>query len=464
VASAIGSGHPRFLLTYTVPTDAESQYAILLASVENYNILDEIVPKVQSDLEEMFPDVTVNVKRFSLGPGEGGKIQLRINGPDRKVLRQLADKAMRVIYDDGGAQAIRTEWGDQVKVIRPVLKEDVARRLGIDRPQVATAIESNFEGTQAGIYREGIEIIPIVTRAPALERMSMEDLRALRVYSSVAQEAVPMSQIVSGIETVSEDSRISRYHRRSMIKIHCDARTGLNSTLLARIKPKIEQALSVDVGAYLDKDFGPDEDPFAKYDASKIPIKYDDIIPLKGMPGYFIAWSGEAEDSADATKKLSQSIPIYFGMMILVVIFLFNAFRQPLIIWLTVPLSLIGVTAGLSLFRQPFGFMALLGLMSLSGMLIKNAIVLIDQIDSNIKSGMDRFDAVIDSGVSRMRPVAMAAITTIMGMIPLLQDAFFVSMAVTIMFGLGFATVLTLVVVPTLYATFFRIPAPRGSD
>ncbi len=461
VASAIGSGHPRFLLTYTVPTDAESQYAILLVSVENYEIIDEIHEEIQADLDELFPDVTVNLKKFNLGPGEGGKIQLRINGPDRRVLRQLADKAMRVIREDGGAKAIRTEWGDEVKVIRPVLREDVARRLGIDRPHVAEAIESNFQGTQAGLYREGIELIPIVARAPAIERMSMEDLRAIQIYSSVAQQSVPMSQVVSGLETVTEDSRISRYHRRSMIKIHCDARTGFNSVVFDRIKPKIEQALGVDVAAYLGKDVG--EDPFAKYDASTIPIKYDDIIPLKDMPGYFIAWSGEAEDSADAIKKLSASIPIYFGMMILAVIFLFNAFRQPLVIWLTVPLSVIGVTAGLAIFKQPFGFMALLGLMSLSGMLIKNAIVLIDQIDTNIKSGMDRYESVIDSGVSRMRPVSMAALTTIMGMIPLLQDDFFISMAVTIMFGLGFATILTLFVVPTLYVTFFKIPSPKAA-
>ena len=146
--------------------------------------------------------------------------------------------------------------------------------------------------------------------------------------------------------------------------------------------------------------------------------------------------------------------------MVLVVVFLFNAIRQPLIIWLTVPLSIIGVTAGLLLFKQPFGFMALLGLLSLSGMLIKNAIVLIDQIDSEIKTGKDRYLSVVDSGVSRLNPVMMAAATTILGMIPLLQDAFFISMAVTIMFGLLVATVLTLVVVPVLYTIFFKIPNP----
>ncbi|MGD8414147.1 MAG: efflux RND transporter permease subunit [Candidatus Latescibacterota bacterium] len=462
VASAIGSGHPRFLLTYSVPTDAESQYANLLVTVNDYKIINEIKLRVQADLEEMFPDVTVNLKQFNLGPGEGGKIQLRINGSDPRVLRQLADRAVQVIREDGGAKAVRTEWGDEVKVIRPVLREDVARRLGIDRPMVAVAIQSNFEGLQTGLYREGIELIPIVTRAPEYERMSIADLRGLQIYSPVAQENVPMSQIVVDLETVTENSRISRYHRRPFIKIHCDAREGLNSVLLNRIKPRIEEALDVDVGEYLGKEFGPGEDPFQKYDANTIPIKYDDMIPLKDMAGYFIAWSGEAEDSADSTRKLSESIPIFFGMMILVVIFLFNAFRQPLIIWLTVPLSVIGVTAGLAIFRQPFGFMALLGLMSLAGMLIKNAIVLIDQIDSNIKSGMDRYTSVIDSGVSRMRPVSMAALTTIMGMLPLLQDDFFVSMAVTIMFGLGFATILTLVVVPTLYATFFKIPSPKA--
>ena len=161
--------------------------------------------------------------------------------------------------------------------------------------------------------------------------------------------------------------------------------------------------------------------------------------------------------SADSTQQLAANIPLYFGMMILAVIFLFNAFRQPLIIWLTVPLSLIGVVAGLLLLNQPFGFMALLGLMSLSGMLIKNAIVLIDQIDLNIREGMDGLEAILESGVSRLQPVMMAALTTMMGMLPLFGDAFFVAMAVTIVFGLGFASVLTLVFVPVLYATFFKI-------
>ncbi len=146
--------------------------------------------------------------------------------------------------------------------------------------------------------------------------------------------------------------------------------------------------------------------------------------------------------------------------MILVVIMLFDRLKQPAIIYLTVPLAIIGVTVGLLSTSQPFGFMALLGILSLSGMLIKNAIVLIDETDGLIREGMESYEAVVQAGVSRARPVAMAALTTMLGMLPLLQDAFFVAMAVTIVFGLGFATVLTLIVVPTLYAVFFKVESP----
>ncbi len=464
VAAAIGEGHQRFILTYTIPVDIGSHYTTFLVSVDDFDRIETIFQPVQSGLEEIFPDAVINVKKFTLGPGEGGKIQLRINGPDPKVLRSLSNRVLSIMRAEKDAKAIRTEWGEQVKIVVPILAEDRARRLGISRPMVAEAIKSNFEGTRTGVYREGIELIPIIARAPEYERITMENLRDLHIYSPTAGRDVPMMQVVRGLETEMEDARISRWHRRSMIKIHCDAREGLSSALLARLKPRIEKELQVDLAVYSGKSFKEGEDMYAGMNAGTIPIKYDDIIPIKDMPGYFIAWGGEAEDSADAVEQLAASIPIYFGMMILVVIFLFNAFKQPLIIWLTVPLSIIGVTLGLLLLDQPFGFMAVLGLMSLSGMLIKNAIVLIDQIDIEIASGKDHFHSIIDSGVSRLRPVSLAAITTMMGMIPLFLDAFFVSMAVTIVFGLGFATVLTLVFVPVLYATFFKVAAPKTSD
>jgi multidrug efflux pump subunit AcrB len=263
---------------------------------------------------------------------------------------------------------------------------------------------------------------------------------------------IPAGQVVTEFKTEFEDPYIWRRDRSKMLKIHADMREGLASDLFSRVKPKIEQALGVDVEQKLGKPVSPD-----KWNAATIRVRYMDMLPLKDMPGYYIAWGGEAEDSAKAQDRLSGYIVIFFGLMVLLVVILFNSIKKTLIIWLTVPLSIIGVTAGLLMFNQPFGFMALLGLMSLAGMLIKNAIVLIDQIDLEMKSGKVPFQAIVDSGVSRLIPVSMAALTTILGMTPLLQDAFFISMAVTIMFGLGFATILTLIVVPVLYAIFYKV-------
>ena len=176
-------------------------------------------------------------------------------------------------------------------------------------------------------------------------------------------------------------------------------------------------------------------------------------------PGYTLTWAGEHEDQGNAQASLAASLPGSFLLMIVTVILLFGKLRQPLIIWLTVPLALIGVTAGLLLMDGAFDFMSLLGGLSLIGLLIKNAIVLIEEIDQTIDAGTPPERAILDSSVARMRPVMMAASTTILGLIPLLPDVFFVNMALTMMFGLGFATVLTLVFVPTLYSILFRVPA-----
>ena len=181
------------------------------------------------------------------------------------------------------------------------------------------------------------------------------------------------------------------------------------------------------------------------------------IEALEIPDGYALEWGGEYESSNDAKAALFASLPVGFLLMFLITVLLFNAVRGPLVIWATVPMAVIGVTVGLLVLNKPFGFMALLGLLSLSGMLLKNGIVLLDQINSELKAGTEPYKAIVVSGVSRVRPVSMAAITTILGMVPLLADAFFESMAATIMFGLGFATILTLVVVPVLYAVFHGI-------
>ena len=421
VTAFVGKGGARFLLTYSAEKP-DSAYAQLLVSVRDYRSIDTLVPVVQEWLEANFSDAVAMVKKFQLGPGEGGKIQVRFSGPDRAGLRKVAEEAMDIMTGDGNAIGIRTDWRQRSKVIQPVLSEAQARRTGIDRSLLATTLEMAFTGTKAGVFREGDELLPIIARPPESERNDVDSIKDVQVFSPVAGRSIPIRQIVSHFHTVWEDPIIWRRNRIRTITLHCDAREGMPSVLFNRIRPQIE--------------------------ALQLP------------PDSFLEWGGEYESSKDAQAGLSKSIPGFLLLMILTVIFLFNALRQPAIIWLCVPLALIGVTFGLLVTGQPFGFMSLLGTLALSGMLIKNSIVLLDQVGIEIEEGKDPFNAVVDSGVSRMRPVSMAAVTTVLGMLPLFLDAFFKAMAVTIMFGLGFATILTLIVVPVLYVIFFRVPYP----
>ena len=417
VVVSVGQGMPRYLLTYQ-PEKVNSSYAYFIISVDDYEKIPGLLTQVQNDLEQQFPDALPITYPFMLGPGKSTKIQPRFSGPDIAVLRELSEQAIDIMYADGGLVGIQTDWRGHVKDYRPILAEVQARNNGIERPDVAVVLQEAFDGTVAGIYREGKNLIPIVSRPPENERQDVSDIKNLVIWSPTAGRNIPLQQVVAGFETTFADSIIQRRNRRRTITIKCNPGEGSANAALARIMPKMN------------------------------------AIPLP--PGYILEWGGEYEDSNNARAGLTRMLPVFLLLMVLIVIFLFNNLKQPLIIWLCVPLAIIGVTAGLLATDQPFGFMALLGLLSLSGMLIKNAIVLIDQINLEIREGKSTYQAILDSGVSRMRPVMMAAATTVLGMVPLLFDAFFIAMAVTIMAGLTFASVLTLVVVPVLYAIFYN--------
>jgi len=248
-----------------------------------------------------------------------------------------------------------------------------------------------FDGKQIGIFKDGIRLLPIIMLPPETERKDVSVMRDTPVYSPILHHAIPIGQVVSNFKIVWADAKIKKRNRIYTITPSCDPAQGLATELLARIKPKI--------------------------DAMKLP------------PGYFLEWGGEYEDSKDANAAIAKSLPMGFLAMIIVVILLFGKVRQPLIIWLTVPLAIIGITAGLLGMNVAFGFMGMLGALSLVGLLIKNAIVLIEEIDTQIETGKDPYTAILDSSVARMRPVLMAASTTILGLIPLLSDVFFLDMA-----------------------------------
>ena len=417
VTSMIGQGGLRFLLTYA-PEKLNSSYAQLIVDVHDYRSIKDLGPQIEDELAARYPDVLTYHSSFQLGPGSNGKIQARFSGPDIAVLRRLAEETESIFRADSDSKSIRTDWRERVKLVRPVLADQRANASGITRPMVAQAMKQAFQGEVAGYYREDDLSIPIIIRASGSDRENISSAQNLQIWSPVALRNIPLRQVVSGFETVFEDEIINRRDRKRTIIIFADPDTGLASQLFARVREPVE--------------------------ALELPI------------GYTLEWGGEYEDSGKANEALASNIPVFVLAMILVTIVLFNSLRQPLIIWLCVPLAIIGVTVGLLSTGQPFGFMALLGFLSLMGMLIKNAIVLLDQISLETSEGKELLPAIIDSGTSRLRPVAMAALTTALGMIPLLLDAFFASMAITIIGGLVFATMLTMIVVPVFYSIFYR--------
>jgi multidrug efflux pump subunit AcrB len=416
--TVIGGPHQRFTLVYDAK-DASAAYAQIIVQTDTRERIDEVWPKIEAHLHDELYWTDPILKRMMIGPGRDSKIEARFHGPDAEVLRRLAEEAKAIMRADTDAKEVRDDWREPVKVVRPIFNEQVGRQLGINREDLASALQYAFDGTQMGVYRDGERLLPILARAPAAERADVTNIQDIQVWSPVLGQAVPVAQVVSGFETIWENQVIGGRDRQQTIIASCNPISPLAAPLFDRLRPQIE--------------------------AMELP------------PGYSLTWGGEYEDQTKAQTSLFGVLPPSFLAMILVSILLFGKLRQPLIIWLTVPLALIGITAGLLAVDAAFDFMSLLGALSLVGPLIKNAIVLIDEIDQQIASGKRGIGAILDSGVSRMRPVVLAAATTILGRIPLLPDVFFVNMAITMMAGLGFATILTLVIVPTLYAILFGV-------
>lgn len=425
ITTTAGKGLQRFMLTYA-PEKSYAAYGEITTRVENYEALAPLMDRFREHIKTNYPEINYKLKQIELGPGGGAKIEARIIGSDPTVLRTIAAQVMDVMYADPGATNIRHDWRERTQVLEPQFNESQARRYGITKSDVDDFLSMSFSGMTIGLYRDGTTLMPIVARLPEDERIDIRNIEGMKIWSPAQSEFIPLQQVTMGYDMRWEDPIIVRKNRKRMLTVMADPDIlgeETAATLQKRLQPAIE--------------------------AIEMP------------PGYSLEWGGEYESSGDAKASLFTTMPMGYLFMFLITIFLFNSIKEPLIVWLTVPLALIGVTTGLLALNTPFGFMALLGFLSLSGMVLKNGIVLLDQIEIEMKSGKEAYDAVVDAAVSRVRPVCMAAITTILGMIPLLPDIFFKPMAVTIMFGLGFATVLTLIVVPVLYRLFHRVAVPK---
>ncbi|MDU9591842.1 MULTISPECIES: efflux RND transporter permease subunit VmeI [Vibrio] len=425
ITTTAGKGLQRFMLTYA-PEKSYAAYGEITTRMENYEALKPLMAKFREYLKANYPEINYKLKQIELGPGGGAKIEARIIGSDPTVLRTIAAQVKDIMYADPQATNIRHDWRERTQVLEPQFNESQARRYGITKSDVDDFLSMSFSGMTIGLYRDGTTLMPIVARLPEDERIDIRNIEGMKIWSPAQSEFIPLQQVTMGYDMRWEDPIIVRKNRKRMLTVMADPDIlgeETASTLQKRLQPQIE--------------------------AIQMP------------PGYSLEWGGEYESSGDAQESLFTTMPMGYLFMFLITVFLFNSIKEPLIVWLTVPLALIGVTTGLLALNTPFGFMALLGFLSLSGMVLKNGIVLLDQIEIEMKSGKEAYDAVVDAAVSRVRPVCMAAITTILGMIPLLPDIFFKPMAVTIMFGLGFATVLTLIVVPVLYRLFHKVAVPK---
>ena len=417
ISTFVGQGAMRFMLIYS-PEMPNPAYGQLLVSVDDWRSIAKKMQEIREFIANELPNATPLIEPFRLGT-PGASIEARIEGPDPDVLYQIADQYIAIMRDHPNLESIRSDWGNRAKKIHIELSEAAAKRSGVSRKDVAQALEMNRTGYVGGVYLDGDHLLPIIFRIPESQRVGVKHIEDLQVWSSVYQQMLPLGQIVESVSMEWDVNVIHRFQRKRTMTISTKQIAGNTAPVFAELRPLIE--------------------------AVELP------------EGYHLEWGGEFESQSEANEKLGANIPLAMFGMLFVSILLFKSFRHPFIIFSGLPLALIGVVSGLLLFQQPFGFMAMLGFLSLSGMLIKNEIVLLEQINIEIAEGKAPLIAVLDASVSRVRPVCMAAFTTVLGMIPLIWDPFFGAMAVTIMGGLSFATVLTLIYVPVLYTIVFRI-------
>jgi len=412
VTSFIGRGATRFT-TIMNPEQPNSSYAQLVVRVADVRAMDGIMAELRLELMESHPQAEVQITRAEFTPSGSSKIEARISGPNRATLRALADQYLAV-YLDAQLTDRKIDWRQQQLELVPRYDEARAQLAGITRFDLSQALAFATVGVRVGLFRDGDKLMPIIARAPAAERLDVEGLMDRLIWSPAQQTHIPMRQVVTDLSLSPADGTIYRRNRFRTISVLANPPAGHNPTrTFNRIRGAVE------------------------------------AIPLP--PGYFLEWGGEYEANLQANESLTSRLPAAFGIMFLITVLMFGRLRQPLVIWLTVPMTVCGVVVGLLATDMSFTFPSFLGLLSLSGMLIKNCIVLVDEMDKRFAESGVTLDNMVMASVSRLRPVMLTAGTTIAGMSPLLRDAFFREMAVCIMSGLAFATLLTLLAVPVFY-------------
>ncbi len=443
VTTSFGGTPSRYNLVRSI-AEPSMGYGELIVDFETPEKLKVSIPELQEYLTENYPDAYVRIKRYNL-MYEKFPVELMFTGPDPAVLKELTAKAENIMRETPAAMLVRRDWDPMVPVLSVEYDQPIARTVGLSRTDIGMSMFSATDGLPVGAYYEGTHALPLYLKSVDHRRENVGMLNNIPVWSmlpsvsglngdvlkglltgtvkseDLLQDAIgsiPLSQATRGIDVCWEDPVVRRYNGQRAMKAQCNNVWGATAE-------EVRQAIMPAI----------------------------DTITLP--EGYAYKWLGEYRASSQSTKYLFGSLPWAIVMMIAILIMLFRDFRKPAIIFLCLPLAMIGIVLGMLLTGKDFGFVAIVGALGLIGMMIKNGVVLLDEITLQIGSGKEPEAALLDSSSSRFRPVMMAALTTILGMIPLLSDDLFGAMAVTIMFGLLVGTVITLVFIPVLYALFF---------
>lgn len=421
VAAYAGFGGPRFVLSLT-PIDPSPNKGFLVLNVKDRDNVDHVIRSSRTLMGQHFPEVSAQVSKMFLGPSDSSLLEVQVKGPDRAVLFSTAKRIEQVFADVPGALDVRQSWEARIPAIMVEVDQAQARNAGVSSEDIARSLQGAIDGYHLSNFREGDDIIPIMLRYEAGDRSSLQRLKSLTVYPlENSGQGVPLNQ-VANVELGNGYYRIDREDLVRTITIETR-----NTQMTAEdMVPRVQ--------ADLDK------------------------IEAELPPGHWIEYDGVVKQSAEGQAALQANLPICLGMIFILLVAQFNSFKRPLLIVATIPLIITGVAVGLLVMHANFGFMVLLGIYSLAGIIINNAIVLIERIDIDRQTpGIAMDEAVIRASVRRLRPILMAATTTILGFLPLIvgRDALFYGMASAMAFGLALGTVMSLGVVPVLYTYFF---------
>ncbi|MEL0028824.1 MAG: efflux RND transporter permease subunit, partial [Perlucidibaca sp.] len=416
-----GQGSPRFYLSLQpeLPNPGYAQFVVMTKGLEAREAVRKRLMAL-FDADREFPSVRGRVLRLEFGPPVGFPVQFRVVGPDAAEVRRIAYAVRDIVRQSALVRDTQLDWDDQVRTLRLDVDQDKARLLGISSADISDTVQTVLSGAPVSQARRGEELIDIVVRGTPEERQSVADVGDIALFSRVGG-VVPLSQVAK-VGSTFEEPVLWRRNRNLVLTVRSDVADGVQAPFATQqIWPALKPVI--------------------------------DALP----PGYEIQQGGAIEESEKANQALAVVFPVMFLVMLTFLMMQLQSFSRTLMVFLTAPLGLIGVVPALLVFNAPFGFVALLGVIALGGMIMRNSVILVDQIEQDIRQGVPAWTAIVEATVRRSRPVVLTAAAAILAMIPLSRSVFWGPMALSIMGGLVVATALTLLFVPALYAAWFKV-------